>query len=60
MQHDFSDWVQNVEGLMESLPLLRVATGSTQNDHVDPVWMSVLLKKIGPDGLVYVPLRGLP
>jgi hypothetical protein len=60
MVHNFNDWVQTVEGMMEALPLLRVATGSTQNDHVDPVWMQVQLKTIGPDGLVYVPLRGRP
>ena len=60
MKHDFSDWVQSVEGMMEALPLLRVATGSTQNDHVDPQWMRVQLKTIGPDGLAYVPLKGRP
>jgi hypothetical protein len=60
MRHDFSDWVQSVEGMMEALPLVRVATGSTQNDHVDAAWMRVQLKTIGPDGLVYLPLRGRP
>lgn len=60
MVHNFADWVQNCEGLMEALPLLRVATGSSENGHVDPVWMQVMLKKIGPDGLVYVPLQGRP
>ncbi len=60
MRHDFSDWVQSVEGMMEALPLVRVATGSTQNAHVDAEWMRVQLKTIGPDGLAYVPLRGRP
>jgi hypothetical protein len=60
MRHDFSDWVQNVEGLQEALPLLRVATGSDLNGQVDPVWMSTLLKSVGPDGLVYLPLKGRP
>lgn len=60
MVHNFNDWVQNVEGMMEALPLLRMATGSAQNDDTDPVWMRALLKSIGPDGLVYVPLRGRP
>jgi hypothetical protein len=60
MAHNFSDWVENCEGMMEALPLLRVATGSSENDHVDPVWMQVMLKKIGPDGLVYVPLKRFP
>ncbi len=60
MSHDFNDWVQNVAGMMEALPLLRVATGSSLNDHVDPVWMSGILRSIGPDGLVYQPMRDLP
>jgi len=60
MRHDFSDWVQSVEGMMEALPLVRVATGSTQNAEVDAAWMRVQLKTIGPDGLVYIPLRGRP
>jgi hypothetical protein len=60
MRHDFSDWVQSVEGMMEALPLVRVATGSTQNAQVDAAWMRVQLKTIGPDGLVYIPLRGRP
>jgi len=60
MQHDFSDWVLNCEGLMEALPLLRTATGSSLNEEVDPVWMSSLLRSIGPDGLVYLPLKGRP
>ncbi len=60
MQHDFNDWVANVEGLKEALPLLRIATGSSENEHVDPIWMQMALKKIGPDGLVYIPLKGRP
>ena len=60
MVHDFSDWCVNVEGMMEGLPLLRAATGSTLRDQVDPVWMAALLKGIGPDGLLYVPLEGTP
>jgi hypothetical protein len=60
MAHDYNDWVQNVEGLMEALPLLRLATGSTLNDQVDPVWMAGILRSIGPDGLFYVPLKECP
>ncbi len=60
MQHDFNDWVENVEGLKEALPLLRLATGSRENDHVDPIWMQTALKEIGPDGLVYIPMMGRP
>lgn len=60
MRHDFSDWVQSVEGMMEALPLMRVATGSTKNIEVDATWMRVQLKTVGTDGLVYIPLRGRP
>lgn len=60
MVHDYNDWCQNVEGMMESLALLRIATGSDLNSNVDTVWMEVLLKSIGPDGLVYVPLNRAP
>jgi hypothetical protein len=60
MMHDHNDWVQSVEGFMEALPLLRVATGSSLNAQVDPVWMQVLLKSIGSDGLVYEILDGRP
>src|SRR5216684_2089345 len=31
MEHDFNDWVQNQEGLMEALPLLRLASGDNLN-----------------------------
>src|ERR1017187_4047507 len=50
--HDFSDWVLALEGLMESLPLLRVATGESLNSQVDAAWMTSMLKSVGPDGLV--------
>jgi hypothetical protein len=60
LMHDFNDWVQLAEGLQEALPLLRSMTGSNLNDHVDPAWMTTLLKSIGPDGLVYIPLEGRP
>ena len=60
MVHNNADWVQSVEGLMEDLPLLRVVTGSSFNDHVDPEWMRTNLRCLGPDGLVYVPLTGVP
>ena len=60
MVHDFNDWTQNQEGFMEALPLLRLATGETMNSEVDPAWMRSTLQSIGPDGLLYVPLRGRP
>ena len=38
----------------EALPLLRLVSGSSLNDHVDPAWMANALRMIGPDdGLVY-------
>jgi hypothetical protein len=60
MRHMFADWVQICEAHMEDLPLLRVATGSGLNTHVDQVWMQTFLKSIGPDGLMYIPLNGRP
>lgn len=60
MLHDFNDWVQNQEGLMEALPLLRNVTGSDLNSQVDPAWMRSILQSIGPDGLLYLPLNGRP
>jgi hypothetical protein len=60
MTHDYNDWVQNCEGLMEALPLLRLATGSTLNDQVDPVWMAGVLRSLGPDGLAYFPFKQAP
>jgi hypothetical protein len=60
MVHDYNDWVLTAEGMMEALPLLRIATGSSLNENVDPVWMRVALQSIGADGLIYNPLGGLP
>ena len=41
---------------MESLPLMRLASGSRRNSAVDRVWMESALRMIGPGGLVYWPL----
>lgn len=60
MRHDFSDWCQNVEGIMEVLPLLRMVTGSDLNSQVDTVWMRTLLESLGSDGLCYIPMNGRP
>ena len=60
MMHDYNDWCQNVEGLTESLPLLRIASGSDQNGNVDRFWMEALLQSVGPDGLIYYPFGGRP
>ena len=56
LTHDYSDWCQGK--FMEALPLLRIASGSDLNSHVDEAWKDVLLKSIGPDGLSYFPLTG--
>lgn len=37
----------------EALPLMRTISGSSLNNHVDPVWMTNALRQIGPDGLSY-------
>ena len=57
MWHDVDD-VQ--PKFMEALPLLRIITGSDLDDHVDAAWMRTLLRSVGPDGLVYMPLKGRP
>lgn len=38
---------------MESLPLMRLMTGSGAARHVDRAWMHNLARSLGPDGLVY-------
>ncbi len=44
----------------EALPLMRLASGSDLNDHVDQRWMEVVMQMQGPDGLLYYPLVGRP
>ncbi len=58
MQHDWSDQVQCK--FMGALPLMRIASGSMLHPEVEQRWMEVLLRQVGPDGLVYVPQRGRP
>ncbi|RKZ72813.1 MAG: hypothetical protein DRQ57_16330 [Gammaproteobacteria bacterium] len=58
MLHDWNDWVQNK--FIETLPMMRLVTGSDLNGQVDYTWMDVLQKSIGPDGLYYLPLKGRP
>ena len=53
---DVMQWAK----FMEALPLLRLICGSDTNRHVDRAWMANLMRMIGPDGLVYVPLEGRP
>jgi len=42
------------------LPLMRLASGSRQNEQVDQRWMEVAMQMQGPDGLLYYPLVGRP
>lgn len=44
-----------VTKFQEALPLMRLASGSSLNPRVDPMWMASALRQIGPDGLVYWP-----
>lgn len=53
MTHGPSDICQ--VKFMESLPLMRLASGSTLNNHVDRIWMKSALRMLGPDGLAYWP-----
>lgn len=54
MSHRASDQCQ--VKFEEALPLMRIASGSSLNNHIDPVWMESALRQIGPDGLFYWPL----
>jgi len=58
MTHDFNDHVQIK--FHEALPLLRLASGSRQNEEVDKRWMEVVMQMQGSDGLLYYPLKGRP
>src|SRR5262245_58934246 len=58
LQHDFSDHGQ--PRFMESLPLMRLASGSTRNAAVERKWLEVALRSIGADGLAYTTLVGRP
>lgn len=61
MMHDFNDWVLPVEGLLEGVPLARMASGSAENEEIDRMWMAgPVLRGIGPDGLFYVAMGGRP
>jgi hypothetical protein len=58
MLHDWSDQCQMRS--MKALPLMRHISGSDLNHPIDQVWMDVVLKSIGPDGLYFVPTQGRP
>ena len=44
----------------ESLPLMRIVSGSELNLEVDRSWMETALRSLAPDGTYYYPLRGRP
>jgi hypothetical protein len=48
------------EGHGEALTRNRLICGSEQNLNVERRWMEVVLKQQGPDGLLYVPVKGRP
>lgn len=58
MFHSWNDscWAK----YMDDLPLLRLASGSKLNMHVERRWFEVLLHMQGPDGLLYFPKIGKP
>ncbi len=58
MQHDWNDHCQGK--YMETLPLMRLASGSDLNLHVERRWMETILQMRGPDGLLYYPKQGRP
>jgi len=45
---------------LEALPLVRIICGSTANPEVERRWMEVLLHQTGPDGMLYMPVKGRP
>ena len=45
---------------IEALPLLRVISGSSRNDHVEQRWLEVIRQMQGPDGLLHIPKIGRP
>jgi len=56
--HSESDCVQ--VKFMEALPMMRLASGSSQDMQVEQRWMELLLQMQGPDGLLYFPKTGRP
>src|SRR5205085_2396769 len=59
--HDYHGYNTGIgEGWVEAAPLLRLATGSKQNEDVSQALIDTTLQMIGEDGLPYVPLKGRP
>ena len=53
MWHGIDDWCQ--QKYMQSLPLIRLASGDHSGMQIDKAWLKTALKQIGPDGLNYFP-----
>jgi len=60
MYHSFHDFNGCQPKYLESLALLRSASGSEENLDVDRKLYGVALHMIGEDGLSYVPVQGRP
>ncbi|MBI2192901.1 MAG: glycoside hydrolase family 127 protein [Armatimonadetes bacterium] len=58
MYHTVDDHVQ--AKFLQALPLDRTACGSPQNLEVEHRLMQTYLKMQGPDGLIYIPIKGRP
>ena len=58
MYHSVDDHVQ--AKFLQALPLNRIACGSAQNLDVEHRLMQTYLKMQGPDGLLYIPIKGRP
>jgi hypothetical protein len=60
MWHDWDNWFCSEWKFYEAISLLRLATGSDYNRHVDEIWLNVLFRSLGDDGLLYMPMEGRP
>ena len=58
MYHTVDDHVQ--AKFLQAIPLDRTACGSEQNLDVEHRLMQTYLKMQGPDGLIYIPIKGRP
>ena len=58
MGHTVDDHVQ--AKFFQALPLVRTASGSAQNLHVEHSLLHTHLKMQGDDGLIYLPIKGRP
>lgn len=58
MYHTVDDHVQ--AKFFQALPLVRTASGSSQNMDVEKSLMQTYLRMQGEDGLIYIPIKGRP